>query len=167
MDEIDQEKKLLHCPHCGKELHPEAKYDTKFHTWGTIAIVLVLSVMLFAIDFTSDGIYENWAVDWAHLASLGVWIFFLTTQMMRYNPEYAWIMIPFAGILFSFFFYYLDKLYGLNEGFMGTDWSWFVIIPICTFVVILPILGRFARQRPGHYQQLEHLVDTIESELSD
>lgn len=163
----DQEKKLLHCPHCGKHLYPDSKYDTRFHTWGTVAIVLVLSLMLFAIDLTSDGIYENWSIDWAHLASLGVWIFYITTQMMRNNHEYAWIMIPVSGILFSFFFYSIDRLYGANKGFMETDWAWFVIIPIVTFVVLLPILGRFARKRPGHYQQLEYLVESIESELGE
>ena len=167
MAKINQEKILLHCPHCGKDLYPKSKYDTRFHKWGTVVIVIVLSMMLFAIDFTNDGIYENWSVDWAHLASLGLWTFYISTQMMRNNPEYAWVMIPVAGVLFSLFFYFIDKLYGANEGFMETDWSWFVIIPITTFVVILPILGRIARKRPGHYQQLEYLVETIESELSE
>jgi hypothetical protein len=120
--------------------------------------------MLFALDFTIDGKIKSWELEWAHWATLGVWIFYITVQLLRSHPYYGWVIVPFGGVLFSFFFFFLDRLRGDNQGFLGLDWAWPVIIPILTFVVFFPIVSHFAQYKLTHLDQLEHLVDSLAQE---
>ena len=160
MTEID--KKLTNCPSCGKDLVDPQVYS--FYKWATPAIVLVLSIMLILLDLVSSSSVDGAKLSWAHWAVLGIWIFYITVQMLRFNPDYGWLLVPFGGILFDIFFYFLDHFRDDNSGILGLDWALYVIIPFTTFVVILPILARVARKQPSHLDILEHLVDSLEVE---
>ena len=154
------------CPNCGKRLQKRPTYS--FHYWGTISFVAIISLMLLALDIIPEsGSKIDWNLDWAHWTVLGIWIFYLSVQLLRYNVDYGWILIPFAGVLFSIFFYFLDISDGANTGFLGLDWGWYLIIPWITFVVILPIFARIARNQPEHIEILRDFVDQLEDEFNN
>ncbi len=155
---------LTYCPHCGKELVISERYHAHFHRWGTVLFVILLSLMILALDVVDQLPVK---ITWAYHTILGVWIFYISTQLIRYSPEYGYIMIPVSGILFSLFFYILDISFGKNDGFLHTDWAFFAIIPVITFVVIFPIVARIARYHPSYYDKLEFLVNTLEAEKNE
>ena len=152
------------CPHCGKKLLPDPRYIYTFRKWGTPALLILISLMLLLLDLLLDGKFNEWALEWAHWAVLGIWTLYVPVQLLRLNPNYGWLIVPFAGILFSLFFFYLDKLRGENTGFLGIDWAWSVIIPIITFIVAFPIVSHYARKELTHIDQLEYMVETLSRE---
>lgn len=156
----DIEKKLTNCPSCGKDLTEPQVYS--FHKWATPAIVGLLSLMLILLDLVDDPISEGSSIDWSHWAVVGIWIFYITVQMLRFNPDYGWLLVPLGGVLFIIFFYFLDRFRDDNTGYLGLDWALKVIIPFSTFVVILPILSRMVRKQPSHLDILKHLVESLE-----
>lgn len=158
---IPEEQLIERCPHCGKKLFPDKRYAYTFHKWGTPAILALISLMLFGLDFTMDGKFDQWSLDWAHWASAGIVAFYIPAQLLRSNPNYGWLIFPIGGIFGITFFFFLDQLRGENEGFLGLDWVWPVIIPILTFVVVFPIVAHYARSELTHQDELEHLVDML------
>jgi len=154
------------CPHCGKQLNPDDRITYTFKWWSTILMTVILSLMLFALDLVDDGQHVNFSnrIEWSNWAILGLWLVFISVQLIRYQPYYEWLMIPVSGILFSIFIAMIDRYIPPNEGFMQLDWAWYVIIPVLTFVVILPIAARIAREQPTHYDRLEYLVEYLAEE---
>ncbi|MDH5403917.1 MAG: hypothetical protein OEY49_15575 [Candidatus Heimdallarchaeota archaeon] len=149
------------CPHCGKLLVPLPKYNYSFHRWATISYMFVLSIMLILFDLILDGKYELWRFDWSQWAVFGLWILYITAQLLRSNPYFGWLVVPIGGILFTIFFMLLNKFEGSQTGFLGLTWAWSVIIPIQIFMVIFPILGHFARKSPTEEDRLQYMVDVL------
>jgi hypothetical protein len=125
-------------------------------------MVAVISLMLVAFDLIDENSSTNSELQWSGWATLGVWILFISVQLIRYQPYYGWLMVPISGILLSVFIAGIDRYTGENRGVWGLDWSWYVIIPLMTFIVILPIIARLARKQPSHRDRLAYLVDHLE-----
>ena len=157
---------LKRCPHCGKILKNDPRISYKFSRWASTIFVLILSLMLLALDLVDNGTTGTFSdrIGWSTWAILGLWIIFISVQLIRYQPYYEWLMIPISGILFSIFLFGIDRASGPNQGFMGLDWAWYAIIPILTFIVILPITARITRNQPTQYDRLEYLVDHLVEE---
>ena len=126
--------------------------------------MIILSLMFLAFDLVDEGAGTEFGerIEWAPWAILGIWILYISVQLIRYQTYYGWLMVPVSGILFSIFIAGIDKALPPNEGVMGLDWSWYVIIPVMTFIVILPIVARISRQQPTHYDRLQYLVEHLE-----
>ncbi|MHA2028205.1 MAG: hypothetical protein ACW99A_11180 [Candidatus Kariarchaeaceae archaeon] len=154
---------LTTCPHCGKEVGDRRRVTHTFRKWATPSLIILISLMLLALDVTLDGDVESWSLEWAHWATIGIWLIYIPTQLLRSAPVYGWLIIPFGGILASIFFFLIDRAEGENNGFLGLDWAWGVIIPVMTFIVIFPIISHYARDEITHLDQLEYLVDSLSS----
>ncbi len=157
-DQTDMNKKMERCPSCGYDLRVPSVYS--FHKWATPSIITLLSLMLIALDIVNNKNSDG--LEWAHWATVGIWIFYITTQFLRTNPDYGWLFVPIGGMLFVLFFFFLDRSTGENKGFMQLDWALNVIIPMFTFVIIMPIISRLARKEPAHIDILEQLIDSLE-----
>ncbi len=151
------------CPHCGNNISDTTQYSHTFKKWATPSLIILISLMLFALDVTVDGKVSEWDIEWAHWATIGIWFIYIPTQILRSAPIYGWLIIPFGGILASIFFFLVDNSNGDNNGFLGLDWAWTVIIPVVTFVVLFPIVSHYARDEITHLDQLEHLVNSLSS----
>jgi len=159
---------LLKCPHCGSDLHPDERVTYNFSFWATPLVMVILSLMLVAFDLVDNGQQGSFSqrITWSPWAILGIWILFISVQLIRYQPYYEWLMIPVSGILFSIFLAGIDRRTGTNSGFARLDWAWFAIIPIITFLVIMPIAARLVRSQPTQYDRLSYLVDHLVEEQS-
>ena len=151
------------CPHCGNNLSETKQFSHTFKKWATPSLIMLISLMLFAIDVTVDGNTSQWEIEWAHWATVGIWFIYIPTQLLRTAPIYGWLIIPFGVILASIFFFLVDRSTGENEGFVGLDWAWPVIIPIFTFLVLFPIISHYGRDEATHLDQLESLVQSLSS----
>ena len=165
------------CPHCGRLLERDPRFTYTFHNWSTHAYVIIISVMLILIDFIQNGAYTfaissffqdfNNRTEWSKWAVLGLWAFYLPAQYLRSRPHYGWFIVPLFGAVFDVFFVILDEEHGANSGFLGLDWAWYVILPISTFIIAFPLIARMARIQPTYLDQLEYLVDTLDSEVQN
>lgn len=151
------------CPHCGKEITKSNQLSHTFRKWATPSLIVLISLMLFALDVTVDGDISDWEVEWAHWATIGIWFIYIPTQLLRTAPIYGWLIIPFGGILMSIFFFLVDRSNGDNGGFLQLDWAWSVIIPVFTFLVLFPIISHYGRDEVSHLDQLESLVESLVS----
>lgn len=155
------------CPHCGNKIRDQNQFSHTFKKWATPSLIVLISLMLFALDATVDGDVSQWEIEWAHWATVGIWFIYIPTQLLRTAPIYGWLIIPFGGLLASIFFFLVDRSNGENIGFLGLDWAWFVILPIITFLVLFPIISHYGRDEITHLDQLETLVQSLSSGDND
>ena len=149
------------CPHCGKQLDSLNLYSYSFKKWATPLFISFISVMLLLIDFAINNTFS-----WSPWAAVGIWGIYVPVQLLRTTPNQGWIIIPFTGVLLSFFLYFLDRRDPPNDQAWGLDWAGIAIVPIVTFLVIFPILGHIARDEPNEQERLELFIEQLEHEES-
>ncbi|MCY3414930.1 MAG: hypothetical protein INQ03_24990 [Candidatus Heimdallarchaeota archaeon] len=147
------------CPHCGKPVHEAPKYNYAFKPWATPMYILLISIMIFVIDFV-----HNQIIAFSYWAILGIWLLYIPVQLLRANPRQGWIIVPLGGLMLSFFLVIMDKQYGDNSGTFGLDWAPLALAFVITFMVFFPIVARLARDAPSEIDRLRLFIEHLEEE---
>jgi hypothetical protein len=140
----------------------------RFKWWVAPANLIMISLFLYILDDRIRSLY-NTEIPWSLWGIAGLWLLYFSGIALSYRPEESWMIVPIFFSLLSLLLASVDVYTNIRTITFASrlTWSFYPIVTLVTFFVILPIISFIGKKSKHPESILREIISVEEEQLKE